>query len=268
MTLAQESHAGVLRYRYDYNNDLTIGSIATLRIADDYHNYVIGLDARYRISQSSTIKAQVLNAETLYPKAFNNNYKPNNDSFSNHAFKFNFNHNSEYWYVDLDHQSIGVNFRADLGFMPKVDIKTDKIFVQKTFYSEQGSQWQEFGVAGEWQIIHNMNNELIERVLIASFSIDGPMQSYYELSLVHGEKVCIRYDDSIADIDNNTSSFNEDQLALYASIKPNTRTALSLELTIGDKIDYTNDRLGDLLQIEGNFTVFITNHLEFDFYQT
>lgn len=113
-----------------------------------------------------------------------------------------------------------------------------------------------------------MNNELIERVLIASFSIDGPMQSYYELSLVHGEKVGIRYDDSIADIDNNTSSFNEDQLALYASIKPNTRTALSLELTIGDKIDYANDRLGDLLQIEGNFTVFITNHLEFDFYQT
>lgn len=267
-TLTQESHAGALRYRYDYNNDLTIGSVATFRTADDYHNYVIGLDARYRLSQSSAIKAQVLNSETLYPEIFHNSITPSNDSFSDHAFKLNFNHNSEYWLIDLDHQSIGADFRADLGFMPKVDIKTDEIFVKRAFYSAQGSQWQEAGIAGKWQIIHNINNELIERILTASFNIDGPMQSYYELSIVHGEKVGIRYDDTITDIDGNTSSFNEDQIELYASIKPDTRTDLSLELTLGDKIDYANDRLGDLIELEGNITVFITNHLEFDFYQT
>jgi hypothetical protein len=130
MTLAQESHAGALRYRYDYNNDLTIGSLATLRTADNYHNYVVGLDARYRISESSAIKVQVLNSETLYPKIVTHSSKPNNDSFSDQAFKLNFNHNSEYWQVDLDHQSIGFEFRADLGFMPKADIKTDKIFIK------------------------------------------------------------------------------------------------------------------------------------------
>ncbi|WP_114327301.1 carbohydrate binding family 9 domain-containing protein [Candidatus Colwellia aromaticivorans] len=268
MTLAQESHAGALRYRYDYNNDLTIGTLATLRTADDYHNYVVGLDARYRLSQSSTIKAQVLNSETLYPKTFNNSADPSNDSFSDHAFKLNFNHDSEYWLIDLDHQNIGADFRADLGFMPKVDIKTDDVFVKRVFYSSPDSQWQEAGVAGEWKIIHNINNELIERLLTASFSIDGPMQSFYELSLIHGEKVGIRYDDTIADIDGNTSSFNEDQIELYANIKPNTRTFLSLELTMGDKIDYANDRLGDLIEIEGNVAVFLTDHLEFDFYQT
>lgn len=268
LTLEQESHAGALRYRYDYNNDLTVGSIATLRTADDYHNYVVGLDARYRISLSNTIKAQVLNSETLYPTVSSYNYKPNNDSFSDSAYKINFTHDSEYWLVNLDHQNIGVDFRADLGFMPKTDIKTDKAYVKRSFYSEQGSQWQEAGIAGEWKIIHNINDELIERVLTTSFNIDGPMQSYYELSLVHGEKVGFRYDDSKTDIDNNTSFFNEDQIELYGSIKPNTRTNLSLELTLGDKIDYANDRLGDLIQLEGNITVFITDHLEFDFYQT
>jgi hypothetical protein len=268
ITLEQESHAGALRYRYDYNNDLTIGGIATLRTADDYHNYVVGFDARYRISQSNIIKAQLLNSETLSPKVLSNNNEANNDSFSDSAFKINFNHDSEYWLVNLDHQNIGVDFRSDLGFMPKTDIKTDKAYVQRTFYSESGSLWQEAGISGEWKIIHNVNNELIERALTTSFNIDGPMQSYYELTLVHGEKVGIRYDDSIADIDDNTSSFNEDQVELYASIKPNTRTDLSLELTLGDKIDYANDRLGDLIQIEGSFTVFITDHLELDFYQT
>lgn len=268
MTLAQESHAGALRYRYDFNDDLTIGSIATLRTADDYHNYVVGLDARYRLSQSSAIKAQVLNSETLYPEDFTNSIKSSNGSFNEHAFKLNFNHNSEYWLIDLDHQSIGDEFRADLGFMPKVDIKTDSIFIKRSIYSTQGSQWQEAGIAGKWEIIHNINNELIERALTTRFSIDGPMQSYFELNLVHSEKVGIRYDDTNADIDGNTSSFNEDQIELYASIKPDSRTNFSLELTVGDKVDYVNDRLGDLIQLEGNVAVFITDHLEFDFYQT
>jgi hypothetical protein len=268
MNLAQESHAGALRYRYDYNNNLTIGSLATLRTADNYHNYVVGLDARYRLSESSAVKAQVLNSETLYPQIVTNSDNPNNDSFSDHAFKLNFNHNSEYWQIDLDHQSIGFEFRADLGFMPKVDIKTDKVFIKRSIYSTLDSQWQEASIAGEWQIIHNINNELIERILTTRFTIDGPMQSYYELNVVHGEKVGIRYVDTIADIDGNTSSFNEDQIELYASIKPNTRTDLSLELTLGDKIDYDNDRLGDLIQLEGNIAIFITDHLEFDFYHT
>jgi len=263
LTLEQESHAGALRYRYDFNNNLSIGSIATLRSADDYHNYVIGLDARYRLSESSAIKAQVLNSETL-----DHNFTLNNGSFSDRAFKVNYAHNSEYWLVNLDHQNIGVDFRADLGFMPKADIKKDTVFVKRVFYSAQGSQWQEAGVSGKWDITHNINNELIERELTASFNIDGPMQSYYEINVTHGEKVGIRFDDTITNIDDNTSSFNEDQVELYASIKPNTRTSLSLELTVGDKIDYANDRLGDLIQLEGNITVFITDHLEFDFYQT
>jgi len=268
ITLKQESHAGALRYRYDYNNDLTIGSITTLRTADDYHNYVVGVDARYRLSESSAIKAQVLNSDTQYPDIIENNYKPTIDSINDHALKVNFTHNSEYWLIELDHQNIGADFRADLGFMPKADIKKDTAFVKRAFYSAQGSQWQEAGISGKWKITHNNNNELIEREIKANFNIDGPMQSYYELSVVHGEKVGIRYDDTITDIDGNTSSFNENQIELYASIKPTTRITLSLELTTGDKIDYANDRLGDLLQLESNIAIFITDHLEFDYYQT
>lgn len=267
-TLNKENNSSVLRYRYDYNNDLTIGSIATLRSADDYHNYVVGIDARYRLSESNAIKAQLLNSDTLYPDEVDALFKPSDDSFSDQAFKLNFKHNSEYWLLDFDHQRIGADFRADLGFMPKADIKTDTILVKRTFYSEQGSHWQEAGISGKWQIVHNINNELIERELIASFNIDGPLQSQLEVDLIHGEKVGLRYNNSIADIDGNTSSFNENQLRLFTSAYLNNRTYVSFDATIGDKIDYSNNRLGDLIQATGNITVFITDHLEFDFYQT
>lgn len=268
VTFNKKSRSSALRYRYDYDEDLTLGSIATLRSADDYHNYVVGIDARYRLSESNAIKAQVLNSDTLYANDIIQNGVSSSVKLSDQAFKLNFIHNSEYWLVDVDHQNIGTDFRADLGYMPKTDIKTDQILVKRTFYADQDSLWQEAGIAGQWRIVHNTNNELIERELIASFTIDGPLQSELELGFAHGEKVGLRYDDSISDIDGNTSSFNEDQLRLSTRANINNRTFVSLDMTLGDKIDYSNDRLGDLIEIAGNMTVFITDHLEFDFYQT
>jgi len=267
-TLNKESNSSALRYRYDYNADLTIGTIATLRSADDYYNYVVGVDSSYRLSDSNTVKAQLLNSNTLYPDEVSDIYKPSDGSFSDQAYKINFNHNSEYWLVDLDHQTIGADFRADLGFMPKADIKTNKLFVKRAFYSEQGSLWQEAGIAAKAREVRNIANDLIEREFIASVNIDGPLQSYLDIGLVHGEKVGLRYDDTISDIAGNTSFFNENQLRLYTSANLTNRTYVSLDATIGDKIDYSNDRLGDLIQVAGNVTVFITDHLEFDFYQT
>ncbi len=267
-TLAKESNLGVLRYRYDYDEEISVGTITTLRTADDYHNYVFGIDARYRLSDSNAIKAQFLNSDTLYPDQVDDFFKPNNSSFTDQAYKVNFVHNSEYWLVDIDHRNIGESFRADLGFMPRADIKTDDILVKRTFYAEQESLWQEAAIGAEWKIVHNTDNELIKRELSASFNIDGPLQSKLELDYVHAEKVGLRYDDSISDIDSNTTLFNEDQFKLYATAYVNNRTYVSLDLTLGDKIDYANDRLGDLAQVAGNITVFITDHLEFDFYQT
>jgi hypothetical protein len=273
VTLDKENNSSALRYRYDFNENLTVGSIATFRSADNYHNYVAGIDARYRLSESNAIKAQLLSSDSEYSDIILSKNTPkyvelNNNSLNDQAFKVNFNHHSEYWLLDLEHQSIGADFRADLGYIPKTDIKTNEALLKRTFYSDQDSYWQEAGISGEWKIAHNVNNELIERELTASFSIDGPLQSIFEIDFIHGERVGLRYDKNLTGIDGNTSMFNEDQLQLYSSANVNNRTYLSLNVIVGDKIDYSNDRLGDLIEATGNLTVFITDHLEFDFYQT
>ncbi len=270
VTLNKKSNTSALRYRYDFDENLTLGSIATLRSANNYHNYVVGIDARYRLSDSDAIKAQVLNSDTLYPNELSANmpFKHNNNSFTDQAFKLNYTHNSEYWLIELDHQNIGADFRADLGYMPKADIKIDQAVLERTFYSEQDSIWQEARVSGEWKIIHNTNNELIERELTAGFAIDGSLQSILELYLIHSEKVGLRHDHNNSNIDNNTTSFNENQFKLYYSANINNRTYISLDMALGDKIDYAHNRLGDLTEATGNITVFVTDHLEVDFYQT
>jgi hypothetical protein len=296
--LDQESHSTALRYRYDYNDDLSIGTISTLRKSTDYHNYVAGIDGRYRITDSNVIKAQLLTSQTEYPNDLFKSFcfgddcdesKPSDcnlanfgncsyteqairsnieGEFTDQAIKVDFSHDSEYWKLDLSHENIGENFRADLGYLPKVDKKENTASVARLFYGGQSSFWQNAKLSSKLNMITNTKNEFIERSLNAEFFIDGPRQSAFYLTLTHAEKVGLRHDDSNLAIDGNTSRFIENQLNMYGKVRLNRRLYMSLDMTYGDKIDYNNNRLGDIKNVTANLTWNMTNHLEFDIRHT
>ncbi len=297
-SLKQDSHSTALRYRYDYSKDLSIGSISTLRKSDNYHNYLFGIDGKYRMNESNNIHIQLLSSDTEYPSdlfksfCFSDDCSATENSdcvfdncsfteqvhrtktisgktdFTDNAIKVDFKHNSEYWRVNATHENIGQNFRADLGYMPKIDIKQNKILVERTFYGDERSLWQTAHLDGQWHIIHNQNNELIERSVSSSFNIDGPKQSFLSVKLAHAEKIGLRQNKSILTINNNTTRFTENYLNTYVQIKPSFRTLITIDTLFGDKIDYNNNRLGRIKEVSANITWNITNHLEFDFYQT
>ena len=283
-SINQESHSTAFRYRYDHGDDLTVGLISTLRQSSDYHNYVAGFDGKYSITDSNVIKAQVLSSQTQYPddlyKSFclsdvgNCPYREQvnrsniEGEFSDQALKIGFNHNSEYWSINLSHQDIGKDFRADLGYMPQVDIKKELAKATYNFYGSPDNLWQQANISGQWYSIKNENNEFIEQSIQSTFTIDGPKQSLFELLLTHAEKVGLRENDAKLEISGNTKRFTEDQINLYSKAHISSRVYLSADITLGDKIDYNNDRLGNIQQASINFTWNITNHLEFDVTQT
>ena len=294
-SLNEESHSAALRYRYDHNDDLSIGAISTLRQSTDYHNYVAGLDGRYRITDSNIIKAQVLTSQTQYPDDLYKSFCLGDDctdsqpvdcsfgncayseqvirsniegEFSDQAVKLDFLHDSEYWQVELSHENIGSNFRADLGYLPKVDKKENNAEITRLFYSEQDSWWQQAEWSGQWFEITNENNEFIEREINSLFFIDGPRQSGLEIKLSRAEKVGLRHDDSSLAIDGNTTRFTEDQINVFGNVQLNSRLYMYMDITLGDKIDYNNNRLGNIEQVETKFGWNITNHLLFDITHT
>jgi hypothetical protein len=48
--LDKKSESGTIKYRYDVSDDLSLGVISTLRQTDSYHNFVSGLDSKYRLN--------------------------------------------------------------------------------------------------------------------------------------------------------------------------------------------------------------------------
>lgn len=187
ISLAEKSESGALKYRYDLNDDLSIGVISTMRQTDNYHNFVSGLDSKYRFDESNTFQAQILLADTKDAAHYTDSGQEEN--FSDHAFKIQYGHESEYWQIDAEHQKIGQQFRADLGYMPRADYKKSKVKVNRLLYGEQDSAWQEMKFSGQWQILHNENGELLERAISSSFTIDGPMLSVFDVMLVAADKV-------------------------------------------------------------------------------
>ena len=256
-SLNEESHSSAFKYRFDANEDLSIGAIGTLRESDSYHNYVFGIDSKYRLDESNSLQVQVLNSDTKYQ-----------NNFTDSAFTLSFLHDSEYWSVNAAHQQIGAGFRADLGYMPYADIKENTLDLTRNFYGNDDSFWQEAKVSGNYELKQSEKGELLERRSALSFSIDGPLLALFDVTLSHADKVGLRQDATKQAIDGNSSVFTENQANFHFDIQPSNKLYTAVDLAFGKKIDYDNNRLGDFKEIMANVTYNLSQHLEADIFYT
>lgn len=268
-SLNEESHSGAFKYRYDFTESFSLGAISTLRKSDSYQNTVAGINSKYQINDSNAVLAQIVHSNSDYSIK-------QSDELSDQAIKVSYKHNSEYWSVNAEHQSIGKDFRADLGYITKADYQDEKLLVDRHFYGEEDSIWQEAKLSGQWQIKHNENGELLEKSLASNFTIYGPKLSMFDIVFTYADKVGLRNDDlqrlvngvNIIDsgeaIDGHTNRFTEKLVTMFANVQPTNYLYGELYFSFGDKIDYLNDRLADYQEIYANTRLNPTSHLEID----
>ncbi len=291
-SLNTKSHSAAFKYRYDFDSDLSVGAISTIRKADNYHNYVVGLDSKYKLNDSNTFSGQLLSSNTQYPSTLYKDfcYGDSDDDcdnardvecifgncqyteqthrtdidgdFSGTALKAKYEHSSEFWNVTAEHQQINANFRADLGYMPKVDYKYSNFLVDRMFYFDHDSSWQDTKLSGQWEIKHNEKGELLEKALSSFLSISGPMQSNFDFTLHFANKVGLRHDESNLSIDDNTTLFSEKLATFYGGFQPTPDLFIDAEYIIGKQIDYRNNRLGDYQEFYSSIEYNFNSHLE------
>ena len=292
-SLREESHSAAFKYRYDLDENFSLGAISTLRKADSYHNYVAGINGKYKFDESNSVLAQVLASDTQYPDSISNLFCYDSDNcqitpsdcsfgncgiteqfhrsnkdkaFTDQALKLEYIHDSEYWYANAKHQQIGEGFRADLGFMPTIDIEKQDISLARKFYNDEDSFWQEAKLTGNWHIQHNESGEFIEKALTGKFTIDGPKLSEYTFAYTSAEKVGLRHNEAQLAITGNSTRFNENQFSFEFLAQPFTRVYTFASYITGDKIDYRNNRLATINELTTNVTINATDHLELDLY--
>jgi hypothetical protein len=182
------------------------------------------------------------------------------EAFTGQAFSINYRHEARDWFFRADHFANGEDFRADLGFVSRVDRNTTVVGGGYYWWNEN-SWWNRIRLNGDWDIAHNDDGELIEKEVEAYLSIRGDYQSFFEVGYVKRDRVGLRQDPSVLSIDNNADLFTEKQFRMFFETQPNEILYINTFASVGDQIDFTNNRLGERFFVEGEVELNIGQHL-------
>lgn len=115
---------GVLRYRYDLGQGSTLGLLYTGRAGKDYANHVGGADGFIRLGRSDSLSFQFLGSQTEYPGALARDFGQKEGFFGGFTLQTQFAHRTRNWEAYASYSDLSTGFRADYGFVPRVDVRT------------------------------------------------------------------------------------------------------------------------------------------------
>jgi hypothetical protein len=241
--------AVVGRYSRSFGDASQVGAIMTARSGDDYHNYVGGFDARWKISDQHTLRAQLLRSDTEYPDQVAIDFEQPPEAFTGTAAQLEYNYNSRNWFAYANHQAFDSGFRADSGFITRVDYDLQEIGVGHLWHGDEDNWWTRLRVNGEYNIAHDDQGRLLEREIESYFAIVGPKQWFMEFG---GLTRDVLFDDIM---------FKENKVSLYTEIKPKGGVYLGIWAQVGDQVDFDNSRLGDQIRLQPRVTWNVNQHL-------
>lgn len=256
--LNTESDVSVLRYRQDVLDRSSIGAVLTHREGGDYSNTVSGLDGRLRLSDSDVINAQFLRSQSDYPLAIQTRYGQD-DSLNDNAMLVEYRHNDGRWDVWAERVEYGKDFRADMGFINRVDYDRNTVRVGHTWRYETGSFFDRIRVALDWDNTHDKAGLELEEEFEVFLEMQGPYQSRLD-GLFGGSKTYY-----------NGFYFDEQFNQLSLSIRPIRELSARMTVRVEDVVDFANTRLGHSKRYTPSINYQFGRHLQLDLehiYQT
>ncbi len=230
--IAKKSYGSVLRYKRDVSKSSNIGALAMNRENDDYYNRMLSVDADIKFTSMDRIQVQVAATQTAYPDSFIFAYDQPRGEFMGRSITGYYEHDTEHWSGYALYREYGSDFRADLGFIPRVG----------TWYSEvggsyrwraDGNHWYTWlGLYSSFDVRRDEQGNILHRANTFRFNYQGPMRSH---GLVYGEIGENKYEGK---------TYRHNWVQGCAGYYPLSDMFVHVHWIYGDRIDYANHRLG------------------------
>ncbi len=247
LDLSNTAFAG--RYNRSFGDASSIGALVTGRSGDGYHNVVGGFDAQWRINDQHRIAAQVLRSDTEYPDEIAMEFEQPGGAFAGVAAQFEYNYDSRNWFGYARYELRDDAFRADSGFVARVDYEQETVGGGHRWHGDDNDWWTRMQVHADIDVSHDMDGRLLEREIEGYYSVSGPLQWFAQFG---GLTRDVFYDGQL---------FREEKLSLYTQFQPRGGIFLGLYARVGDQIDFDNTRLGDELLLQPRIEWNVNEHL-------
>jgi hypothetical protein len=248
-SLDQNVFSNVFRYRRDVGQASTMGVIYTGRTSEDYHNHVFGFDGFLRLSRANTMSFQYLHSDTAYPETFAQEYNQYNKPFGGTALKAELSHMSRNWYLSAGYDDRTPGFRADYGFVPRVDIRKITGTVLRRFWGKPDSRYTQMQFGMQTERVEDHKGNLTDQTLLLWGNYQGPLQSAAYFTGIFIKEF---YNGVMYDLHGCETIFE---------IKPSSGLYFHFYSGIGDYIDYNNSRLAFIHLIEPSMEIGLGRHL-------
>jgi uncharacterized protein DUF5916/cellulose/xylan binding protein with CBM9 domain len=237
-TLGEPVTTGVLRYRRDVGSGSTLGVLYTGREGQDYHNRVGGLDGFARFSVTDTVSFQYLRSDTGYPAELIDFGPLTAGNLRDDSFVADYNHFARNWIWSVGYEDRGPDFRADTGFIPRVDFREARATLQRQFWGDQGDFFTQINVGLNAQRVKDHAGQLTDQRINPYLTFAGPWQSFVQLSAERDSTFFA-----------NTLYEDLDSYSLFVDLQPSGAARFSLASAFGDTIDFTNNQPAEIFQL-------------------
>jgi len=228
-SLAQEAYTTVGRFRRDFGRSSFVGGLYTGRFGAGYANQVAGVDLFHQFDPSTSLRLQYLGSRTKYPDSTAQGAGQPLETFSGGAASLELNRTTADWMVDLTYGDLSPGFRADVGFVPRVDTRSIGGSLVRTW--RRASGWYTQILAGTlygrtWDDAGDLTDESYS--LFVNYF--GPLQSVVAFSPGHART---RFAGTVFDLNAAEVTF---------TLQPRGDVVLGGSGTMGHVIDFINVR--------------------------
>jgi hypothetical protein len=248
-SLDERAYGGVFRLRQDIGRMSTLGVLYTGRAGSDYYNHVAGTDGFFRLDQKNSITFQVLHSETDYPEAVALDYGQNDGRFGGNAIDLQFQHVSRSWIVALSYDDLSRGFRADYGFVPRVDTRSGTATIFRQIWGKPKGWFNYIRLGAEGDIVYDHDDKLTDRGLILGAVYQGNLESQVN---VHGVFNRTFYDGQYFDTAYGMLTFR---------IRPFSGSEIGFQGMAGQLVDYANSRLANVFAAGPTASLSLFRHL-------
>ncbi|HEX3531795.1 MAG TPA: DUF5916 domain-containing protein [Thermoanaerobaculia bacterium] len=234
-TVDEEVRSGVVRWRRDLGATSTLGGLYADREADGYHNRVGGLDGFFRFNTTDSMSFQALRSDTLYPDQIAQAYAQRTDAFTGNALYTAYQHAGRDWFWAAYWQDLGTGFRADSGYVPRVDIRDGGGQLQHQWYGTPANWYSQINLGLTGERIEDHSGQLTDELLRFYGTVNGPLQSILQVGLSHNKTFVVANGRAVLHEGLNGVDFD-------AVVQPSGVARLELSGSAGDTVDYTNNQ--------------------------
>jgi hypothetical protein len=181
---------------------------------------------------------QYLASDTRYPNQLAADFGQPLGDFDGDALFLQYQYESRDWFGRARYQDLDPGFRADSGFVPRVDFEQLDLFGSRTFWGEAGDWYDRVGLSLSLRRAEDHAGQLTDEFVDLAFDYYGDLQSNLFVSVEQRQErfAGVLHDDI-------------HRVELYGELQPGAAVKASVYVDSGDQVDYANNQLGDLLVV-------------------